>query len=184
MKKSILAIALAAVSATSFAGTDTAEIQMNISVTPACIFTDLNKVYDMSISGAAGEVAYGNVTVSTQCSSQATPVGLQPRNEIARSFGSIDAGAVDQTVGTMTLLESDLVKNPNQETLTLRPFKDALTTSAWTSANPIVVNANGTEELNTVYFKLTGTGPDFGEGQVIVNKFEGTAIQFPIEVAY
>ncbi len=183
MKKSLIAMAaLGILSGSAFAATtDTAEVEIVVAVEPSCVFNDTDKVFNTNISGVAGEVAFGNVTMSTICSASAPAATIKPRNELARTFGDVEAGAVDQTVGTMSLEDTT---TGNGEVLTLRPYTDASLTQPFTSVNSIATVQNGVAQMHDLHFKLTGQGADLqGEGNVIINAISGT-VQYPIELSY
>ncbi len=115
------------------------------------------------------------------------------------NFGSIPSGEVGMTgveIGLTCSFNSPYTIKPINDTATqtggynepllLKAYKNSSFTDQMTTSNVIPNTGSGVSQKMIVYFKLTGKGKDFGNGNGVVEKFDfsNKPFVYPLVVVY
>ncbi len=137
-----------------------ADVNIDVSVQPSCFF-ESPLFFGSFGSIPSGEVGMTGVEIALICS-HSSAYTIKPINDQSTKTGGFN------------------------ENLLLRAFKNSSFTDQLTTSNVITNTGTGTTQRMTIYFKLTGKGKDFGNGNGVVEKFDfsNSAFVFPIAVVY
>lgn len=165
LSKILLSIFAVVGISSAYAANDNSEISTSISIVSSCKFTSGLFTGDFGTMDA-GSVATTAVQIAWWCAPDATYT-ITPINATITKTN---------TNGSIT------------EDLLLTAYTDNQFTSQFNSTtNTISGQGTGLVQNQNIYFKLTGKGPDLGNGKIIVEPvvFNMTnALQYPIHLAY
>lgn len=137
-----------------------ADVNINVSVQPSCFF-ESPLFFGNFGSIPSGEVGMTGVEIALICS-HSSAYTIKPINDQATKTGGYN------------------------ENLILKAYKNSAFSDPLTTTNVITSTGTGTTQRMTIYFKLTGKGKDFGNGNGVVEKFDfsNNAFVYPIAVVY